>query len=368
VADDKNDVHQTLAYGSERYMIRHVPPVALLLLLGIATQVWPAVYHKPMSIFVGFLLAAASFAYIAFACFRYFIEPGRPRLVLSTDGIRQRLSHGRILHIPWDEVQGVVSVDHAFMTIAGMVHTMRDVPAIVVSTAFYDRVMPHQPFLRRPLNWGHFAQGNNGAVRILFPYDYLGTRAQDLRQAIETRWRAFSRHPNAKLPQREEPRRKGLLPPWLVDRAPLIILALFMLIPIYFLWRPAEFSEGSRSGYLGDLLDKSGVTARLADGRMDLLRRWDIGQASIPQCDVQTTREAARLWTAYVSGATCTAHLTLLSGARAVAVFRIGLHTYTTEYQLGKFREQSALVAVPLSLEEADTLLCGRGHCGPGSR
>src|SRR5262245_44183509 len=134
VTNDTNDVERTLAYGSERYIFRHIPPVALVLLLGLAMLLWPGGSSPTASVYVGFLLFAAGFGYIVFACLRYF-EPGPPRLALSPDGIRQRLSHGRTLHVPWDEVQGVVSVDHTFMSIASIVHTIRDVPAVVVSEA-----------------------------------------------------------------------------------------------------------------------------------------------------------------------------------------------------------------------------------------
>ena len=367
MADDKDDVHRTLAYGSERYLIRQIPLVAILLLLGIATQVWPSAFRWQGQ-FVGAALALASCAYIVFACFRY-VAPGRPRLVLSKDGIDRRLSDGRILHIPWDEVQGVVSVDQKLSNVVGMVQMIRKVPAVVVSEAFYARAMPVQPRLRRRLNWGHFAERHDGAVRVLFRAAFLGTRGQDLRHAIEARWRAFSRHPNAKLPPRAaEPGAADAVPAWVRRWAPAALVALCALPAVYFIWPAAELSEATRAWYLGDLLDKGGVAARLTDGRIARLHRGDVAQVSIPQCD-EVARGSAAFWKPrHITAASCTAALTLASGARAVAVFRLASETSTVEYTLGRFREQSALVVAPLSLEAADALLCRLGHCGPAAQ
>jgi hypothetical protein len=285
--------------------------------------------------------------------------------VLSPDGIRQRLSHGRILHIPWDEVQGVVSVDQTVMNVLGFYQTILNVPAVVVSEAFYDRVMPLQPWSRRPLNWGHFAEARKGTVRVLFRPAFLGTRGRDLRHAIETRWRAFSRHPNAKLPSREDESRARVLPMWMARWALPVILVLSALFPLYLILSPTELTEATRSAYLDDLLDKGGVTARLADGRMALLRRGDVATVSIPECE--QTRSTSWM-PSHVTAASCSAGLTLPSGERAVAIFRLATETQTVEYQLGKFREQSYLVTAPLSLEEADAASCRLGHCGPDSR
>jgi hypothetical protein len=364
VADDTDDVHQTRAYGSERFLMRYVPIAALLLLLGLFVgppRNWPLMGPP-----VRLALTVGSFAYIVFACWRRFVAPGRPRLVLSTQGIDQRLSHGHILHIPWHEVQDVVSIDHTVVTIRGFRHTTRDVPAVVVSAAFYAREMPHKPWLRRPLNWGHFAEAENETVKIVFRHDYLGTRAPDLRQAIETRWRAFSRHPNAKLPPSPESigvRRRSWLPRWVFPA----VLLLCALPALYIIWTDVlveEMSDGTRSYYLGDLLDKTGVTARLADGQMARLRRADVAQVGIPRCE--TTRDRSRTWFRLeITAAVCTAPISLPSGARAVAVFRLVTETQTVEYKLGAFREDHFRVTAPLSLEEADALLCRLGHCGP---
>jgi hypothetical protein len=375
VADDKDDVHRTRAYGFERYLISLIPFAAVLLVIGLgAAQLWPHRSSPQMSIFVGTMLAMVSFAFIVFACWRRFIDPARPRLVLSTQGIDQRLSHGRILHIPWDEVRDVISVDHRMWTVAGMYRTTLDVPAVVVSPEFYARVMPEVPWLRRPLNFGHFTQGTNGAVRVLFRYDYFGAPAEDLRRAIETRWRAFSRHPAAKLPPSEASRRRAAVwQRWVSRLLVPSILVLCALGFLYLFWDSARswatISEGRRAGYLGDLLDKGGVMARLPDGRMARLYRRDVTRADMPQCDLETARNPKAFWPpVLVTTASCTARLTLPSRERALAVFRLVTETQTVEYAWGKFREDSFLVPAPLSLEEADALLCRRGHCGPDAQ
>jgi hypothetical protein len=375
VADDKDDVRLTRAYGFARYLIRRIPIAAFLLVMGFgAAQVWPHRSWPQMSIFVGTVLAMASFAFIVFACWRRYIDPARPRLVLSRQGIEQRLSHGHILHIPWDEVRDVVSVDHTVWTIGGMYHTTFDVPAAVVSPEFYARVMPEVPWLRRPLNFGHFAQGKNGTVRILFRHDYLGTQAEDLRQAIETRWRAFSHHPNARLPPSEASRRRAAV--WRRWVSRLLVPSILVLCALGFLhlfWDSArswaEISEGRRAAYLGDLLDKGGVMARLQDGRIERLYRRDITRADVPQCDLKTARNPKAFWPpVLVTMASCTARLTLPDRAQALAVFRLVTETQTMEYAYEKFREESWLVPTPLSLEEAGALLCQLGHCPPDTQ
>lgn len=375
MADDKADVQQTRAYGAERYMLRQIPLAAFLLAIGLGLLIWPVA--KPGSTLFAFALSAGSFAYIAFACFRAF-EPGRPRLELSPDGIRQRLSHGHILHIPWHEVQDVVSTDHTTTNVVGIVQTMRDVPAVVVSPAFYDRWMPQKPWLKRPLNWGHFALGKNDAVRVLFRPDYLGTRSEELRQAIETRWRAFSRHPNAKLPPSAESRKRqtSRWPWWLPSSARSAIFIAALFTGLYLIWvfvlASQELPDGVRSWYLDDLLDKGAVTARLADGRMARLGRGDVDTKDVPECKLEMTREPVLswlpLWPATVTARSCTARLTLRTGAQATAVFRIVVEMQTVEQSLGKFSEQPMQIVAPLSLDEADALLCRLGHCGPDAQ
>jgi hypothetical protein len=365
VVDDKHDVHRTLKYGSERFLIGQIPLAAIFLMLGIATLLWPSDVTWQGQ-FVGAALAMASFAFIVLALFRRYVAPGPPRLVLSPDGIHQRLSHNRTLHIPWDEVQSVVSVDHRLVNIAGYVQTILKVPAVVVSRAFYDSVMPIQAWMRQPLNWGHFAESDNGVVRILFRPAFLGTRGTELRQAIESRWRAFSRHPAAKLPPRvDEPSAAEMAPSWLRRWMPALLVALAALPAFYFVFS-AELPEGTRSWHLGEALDKHGVPARLTDGRMVRLRRNDVAAIGIPECP-DTTR--SKSWIpASVATASCTADIILPTGERAIAAFRLVTETQTIEYRYGKFREQSALVAAPLTLEEADAQLCRLGHCGPGTR
>jgi hypothetical protein len=364
-ADDKDDVHGERAFGSEDYMLRQIPLAAILFALGSVALLWPLEFSWPKYL-TGAALALGSVGYIVFASIRAFV-PGPPRLVLSKDGIRQRLSHGRILHIPWDEVQGVIYFDHRLMNVRGFWQTVRDVPAVLVSPAFYERVMPHQPFMRRPLNWGHFAEPRDGAMLVLFRHDYLGTQRRDLREAIETRWRAFSRHPNAGRPQHEA-RPVRLVPDWLLPWIAPAVLLIAVLPPAYFIWKPPELSDALRAYYLGDLLDQGGVTARMPDGRITRLLRMDVAGAETPRCDLVTVREAWRFWMPWIAGATCTAGLSLRSGGRAMAAFRLVTETDTVEYELGKFTEQSWIVAKPMGVEEAEVHLCGLGHCGPGTQ
>lgn len=365
MADERDDVNRVLKYGSERFLVGQIPLAAFLLAIGIGTQVWPSNFPR-MAQFLGAVLALASFAFIAFALFRRFVEPAPPRLVLAPDGISQRLSHGRILHIPWDEMQDVKSVTQRLVNLTGIPQTVFNVPAVIVSEKFYYSVMPLQPWHKRPLNWGHFAEGGNGIVRVLFRPSFLGTTGKELRAAIESRWRAFSHHPNAKLPPREDEfGPEHSIPSWVRRWAPAAVIVLAALPPLYFILTPDELSEGTRSHYLDDLLDKTGVPARLADGSMKRLRRSDIASSGIPHCP-ETTRSETWIQ-AYIASASCIADLTLPSGERATAAFRLGTKIYTVEYKLGSFREEKAIVPISLSLEEANALLCRLGRCAPGT-
>lgn len=343
-------------------IIGYIPFAAIVFAIGAATQVWPDTFPW-QGVYLGFVLAAASLGYIAFACFRY-VEPGKPRLTLAPDGIHQRLSRGRMLHIPWNEVRDIAAVDYTFNA-SGITHTIRDIPAVVVSQAFYDRVMPPQPWLRRPMNWGHHVEAANGVVRVLFRHDLLGTTAQGLRHAIETRWRAFSTQPNARLPSQPVAPRSRLLS-WLTTQNVLLLITVGTIA--YFVWaliiKDPELSEATRSHYLAELLDKGGVTARLSDGRIGILRRHEVATTSTPSCETTRTRS----WRpAYVTSASCTAQLALRSGGGAIAVYRIEVKTFPIEHSPGKFSEGHALVATPLNLEDADALACRLGHCGKRS-
>jgi hypothetical protein len=365
MVEDKHDVQRTLKYGSERFLVSQIPLVAVFLVLGIATQLWPSLVPWQGHV-IGAALAMASFAFIMFALFRRFVAPGAPRLVLSPDGIHQRLSHNITLHIPWDEVQNVVSADQRLVNISGFVQTILKAPAVVVSKAFYDGVMPTQPWMRRPFNWGHFAEGDNREVRILFRPAFLGTQGTELRRAIESRWRAFSRHPAAKLPpSADEPSAAWVAPSWLRRWTPAIIVGLAAL-PAFYVLFSAKLPEETRSWHLGQLLDKGRAQARLADGSMVHLRRSDIATVGVPECP-DITRSKSWIPSS-IATASCTAQISLRSGEPAIAVFRLVTETQTVEYSYGKVRQQSALVAAEFTLEEADALLCRLGHCGPGSR
>jgi hypothetical protein len=133
-------------------------------------------------------------------------------------------------------------------------------------------------------------------------------------------------------------------------------------------WKSFSLSEGSRQAYLGQMLDHAGVASRLEDGRVVRLRRDEIVDAAVPDCEREIVRDPAgtTFTPAYTASATCTALLKHVSGTHAMAIFKLVVVDASWEDYSGKRQPGSAIATKQMTLAEADAALCARGYCGSG--
>lgn len=377
---DFTDVQKPLAFGYDGYFVKQVPFAAGLAALGVLIffLVEGEGSRDREAMFAASILIAAGLGFIAYAYYRR-AHPHQPVLRLTSSGVRYRIPGVKEVFIPWLDVQSVESIDYSGFNWLGPVRIrFRDITAIAVSKRFYDSQINVGSLFWRGPGWEYLFVPKGDAVQITLHHDMMGLAADELRAAVETRWRAFSDHPNAKLPPvPRKPRAPGLLPEWARSRGAklcaVIALLLLVLPALYFwqwgmAWKSFSLSEGSRQAYLGQLLDQAGVTSRLEDGRVVRLRRDEIVDAADPDCVREIVRDPAgtSFTPAYIASATCTALLKRVSGGHAMAIFKLVIVDASWEDYSGKRHPGSAIATKQLTLEEADAVLCARGYCGQG--
>jgi hypothetical protein len=365
------NVQETLSFGKEEFLVRKVPIAAGFGLLGLIILLLPAPGARHLA--AGYALVLAGCGYAVFAFWRR-KHPGEPMLILSPAGIRYRIDSRLTLFIPWNEIEGVDTADITFSS-RGISWMQRDVPVALVSEGFYHTQVRPDSWWHRGLAWQYCFVPKESVVQVAFFHDLLSQPSSNLRAAIEDRWRAFSRHPNARKPSRpprasqDRPARRGMTRGQKLAAA--IVLGVLAL-PLIWHWRWGHawlrFNVGSGDVYLGDLLDREGVPARRSDGRMVRLQRRDVSSIVTSQCHKEITRDpkAETLTPTYTVSAHCVADLRLTSGATAVAIFKLIVTTFDTEYELGKISQGSAIVPALLSLEEAEQQLCALKGCEAG--
>jgi hypothetical protein len=374
------DVQKPLAFGYDGYFVKRVPFAAGLAALGFLVffLVEGEGSRDREAMFAASILIAAGLGFIAYAYYRR-AHPHHPVLRLTSSGVRYRIPGVKEVFIPWRDVQSVESIDYPGFNWLGPVRIrFRDITAIVVSKRFYDSQIHVGSLFWRGPGWEYLFVPKSDAVQITLHHDLMGLQADELRSAVECRWRAFSDHPNAKLPTAPRtPRAPGLLPDWARSRAAkggaLIALFLLVLPALYFwqwgmAWKSFSLSEGSRQAYLGQMLDHAGVASRLEDGRVVRLRRDEIVDAAVPDCEREIVRDPAgtTFTPAYTASATCTALLKHVSGTHAMAIFKLVVVDASWEDYSGKRQPGSAIATKQMTLAEADAALCARGYCGSG--
>lgn len=341
------DVGEVLSFGKEAHFMRRIPVALAIGLLGLVMLF----LRDDGDVLASLVLIAAGFGYVAFALWRR-LNPGAPTLVLSPDGIRYRVAGQHAVDIPWDEVEAVDSAD-IHVRARGLVgSTQRDVPVVMVSEAFY-RERPHYVFTPK-----------DGQVRLAIFASVLDQAPDELREAIERRWRAFSNHPNARLPPapRPAPRRRMRLTrgqkraAWIV--AAIVAAPLLWYRQWAFTWLAPDLPDGFVRQSLNELLGGAGVPARHEDGAMGTVLRADVEQVVAQQCRRRIVRDETKagLTPAYEAEYDCVADLRLTSGTTAVAA--IGLVVQTNEHHRTR-----VLVPVAPGLEDARQQICAMRAC-----
>ena len=166
------DINQTLEYRSATVIVRLLPTGLLLVFLGLlifALVVDPD--REEVSTNVGVVLCLmVGVALAGFTLWRR-ANPGKPLFTLSPDGIHYRIPLVKEVLIPWQEIQGVDTIDieagywsflwfTRFPTPRYNTWVAREVTVILLPRPFYDRrIFVDSPFLRGRLECQLHSQG-----------------------------------------------------------------------------------------------------------------------------------------------------------------------------------------------------------------
>lgn len=377
MASAREDIHKPLSFDKTDYFFRKVPFALGAGLLGLVLLYSAPSGPNARAIYLlATMLICGGLGFAAFAFWRR-KHPGQPTLLLSSTGIRYRIDKNLTLTIPWSEVAGVDAADITFRN-RGISWKRRDVPVVLVSERFHRSQVRPETWWHRGLAWQYHLIPKDGMVQVAFFNDVLSQPAEGLREAIERRWRAFSRHPNAQKPSPPRAALGDRPGRWRLTRgqkAAAAIAFAVVALPLVWHWRwghawlRSSVSEGIAKAYAGDVLKRQAVPARRSDGRMIMVWPWDVSDIGGAECHSDIVRDTAAetFVPAYDVSTDCLADLTLADGAAAVAVFKLVVTTYDVEYELGKVTRGSALVPAVPSLEEAEQRLCVLRELGCGT-
>jgi hypothetical protein len=185
------DVHQTLRYGRQKQNRYWLGIGALLLGLGgliayLQPQLFRTLSYDSFMLVLTFALGGFM---LLIALFRLLFA-GKPMLVLSPAGLRIHIEWVKDIVIPWREVQDVRTIDVTGRLRGQLVH-FSGVTAVVVSRAFYDRHIHIGSWFLRGPGWDMNFIPADGTVQVALHHQVLPATAQELRAAVEMRWRAF---------------------------------------------------------------------------------------------------------------------------------------------------------------------------------
>ncbi len=374
MAGDTRSVYTTLEFGREKYLLRQVPIAVGLAALGalMLYLLHGDSYAKFGPWLAAYILIIAGVGCTLFAIWRW-MYPAEPVLVLSPAGIRYHLASGLRLTIPWGEIEGVDSTDIRIWH-RGFYTTYRDVTVALISDRAYRARVKPETWWHRGRAWKYHFIPKDGGVQVALFHDVLSVPADELRDAVEDRWRAFSRHPNAKLPPRPRvPSKPRFFTRGRKQAVALIVVGLTMPLIWYWNWVYARLVHNVPDGvahyYVIDQLNRRSVPARTLDGRMVALRFWHVSSIGPSRChkDIVQLPQSQTWRPVYDTTVYCIADLVLTSGGTATGIIKLVVDTFDMEAQLGKITQGRAIVAAEFPLDEAERRLCALTPCGAGA-
>ena len=188
---DIRNASKTLEYGHSHVRAMRGLPMALgALLVGLFLVSSLGSTPRDKHVIAGYVALLIGFGLLARIVYLR-LAPSKPSLVLSPKGILHRLATDKL--IPWDEVKEVRSEDIKVRMSRGPDITHRGVTVICVPQRFKETLVGPVTWS----SWGSYGNpqfNDNGRafeVRI-FPREVYAD-PQELRAAVETRWREFGR-------------------------------------------------------------------------------------------------------------------------------------------------------------------------------
>jgi hypothetical protein len=183
------DVHQTLAYNHSKMGPKFLELGLVSLGCG-AFLLW--ISDSGSSVF-DWLMVVLAFALGGVATLyglSRWLGAGKPLLVLSPEGLRRNIEWVKSILIPWSEVRGVDTVDITG-SVRGYPVFLPGVTVVLVSRAFYDRHIHVRSWILRGPGWDTQFIPRGDMVEVALHHEALPATAQELRTAVEARWRAF---------------------------------------------------------------------------------------------------------------------------------------------------------------------------------
>lgn len=120
------------------------------------------------------------------------LNPGTPYFVLSPQGILHHIELHRDVNIPWTEIHGVDSID-VTSHFRGDPVLHPNVTVFLVTKRFYDRFIHTDNLLVQGPNWNAYYIPKGDMVQVAMHDSQLPATAEELRAAVETRWKAFGK-------------------------------------------------------------------------------------------------------------------------------------------------------------------------------
>lgn len=202
---DPSDVHQTLEYRLDAEFASWLPIGLLTLFCGLfifAMEMpdWP----RPGETFGAFAAILVGIGLSVFALRRRF-RRGKPVYVLSPDGVHICWSSSRReSFIPWREIKGIDTIDivvwHWLARYPRNLH-YNDVTVVLVTKQFYQANLHIKSLFQRGPYWHQTAFIAKGdMVQCALHAEFVGVAPQQLRGAVEVRWRAFGGEPDRPRP------------------------------------------------------------------------------------------------------------------------------------------------------------------------
>ena len=201
------DIRQALEYRPTTMIVRLLPTGLLLIFLGLFLYAIVDLDRDP-STFGGIVLSLIiGIALTGFTLWRRW-HHGKPVFTLSPDGIRYRIPFIKQVLIPWHEIQGVdtIDIEAGYWSILWSTHSLRyntfilrDVTVILLPQRFYQQHLHINSFLLRGPAWKANFIPKGELMQMALHHEYVSVEPRALREAVETRWRAFREKPAATL-------------------------------------------------------------------------------------------------------------------------------------------------------------------------
>ena len=135
------------------------------------------------------------------------VNPGKPLFTLSPAGIHYRVPMVKEVLIPWQEIQGVdtIDIEAGYWSMRSALYpipsyntwVVRDVTVILLPKPFYDRRIFVDLFLLRGPGWNANFILKGALVQMALHHELVSVEPRPLREAVEARWLAFRDRPAA---------------------------------------------------------------------------------------------------------------------------------------------------------------------------